>query len=254
MSRGAASAPGRNDCCGRAGCRRFPEWDTRWCPAMSWSARSSRPVRPPICVPGRWFSSPAPNASAKCAACSAPPRRGWSSPAKRVIPLDQKLGERGILLALAATAYHAIAAHGRVARRTASSAMACSVGCWRGSRSRSAIHRRWCGRRTRSASAAPSATAWSIPTEDPRRDYKSIYDVSGDPTLLDSLISRIAPCGEVVLAGFYSEPLSFAFPPAFMREARIRVAAEWQQPDIAATKASDRIRAALARRTDYPPP
>src|SRR5271154_4067781 len=31
-------------------------------------------------------------------------------PAKRVVPLDQNLGERGILLALAATAYHAIAA------------------------------------------------------------------------------------------------------------------------------------------------
>ena len=31
-----------------------------------------------------------------------------------------------------------------------------------------------------------------------------------------------------MLAGFYSEPLVFAFPPAFMREARIRVAAEWQ--------------------------
>ncbi|MFM9503818.1 hypothetical protein RDS30_14740, partial [Listeria monocytogenes] len=32
--------------------------------------------------------------------------------AKRVVPLDQNLGERGILLALAATAYHAIAAQG----------------------------------------------------------------------------------------------------------------------------------------------
>jgi 3-hydroxyethyl bacteriochlorophyllide a dehydrogenase len=38
----------------------------------------------------------------------------------------------------------------------------------------------------------------------------------------------------VVLAGFYSEPLSFAFPPAFMREARIRVAAEWREADLSA--------------------
>jgi bacteriochlorophyllide a dehydrogenase len=30
-----------------------------------------------------------------------------------------------------------------------------------------------------------------------------------------------------VLAGFYTEPLAFAFPPAFMKEARLRVAAEW---------------------------
>ncbi|MEI2676535.1 MAG: hypothetical protein V9G29_00925 [Burkholderiaceae bacterium] len=30
-----------------------------------------------------------------------------------------------------------------------------------------------------------------------------------------------------MLAGFYDEPLSFVFPPAFMREARIRIAAQW---------------------------
>ena len=40
-----------------------------------------------------------------------------------------------------------------------------------------------------------------------------------------------------MLAGFYDEPLSFAFPPAFMREARIRVAAEWREPDLAAVHA-----------------
>ena len=55
---------------------------------------------------------------------------------------------------------------------------------------------------------------------DPRRDYRAIVDVSGDGGLLDTLISRLAPRGEVVLAGFYSEPLSFSFPPAFMREAQ----------------------------------
>ncbi|MBR7206947.1 hypothetical protein KB219_35305, partial [Pseudomonas aeruginosa] len=41
---------------------------------------------------------------------------------------------------------------------------------------------------------------------------------------------------EIVLAGFYSERLSFAFPPAFMREARLRVAAEWQPSDLVAIK------------------
>jgi 3-hydroxyethyl bacteriochlorophyllide a dehydrogenase len=40
----------------------------------------------------------------------------------------------------------------------------------------------------------------------------------------------------VVLAGFYSEPLSFAFPTAFMREARLRVAAEWREPDVAVVR------------------
>lgn len=155
--------------------------------------------------------------------------------AKRVIPLDHALGERGILLALAATAYHAIAApgarppecivgHGVLGRLLARIAVALGNPppvVWEKNPVRTG-----------------GAHGYSVvdPGEDPRRDYNSIYDVSGDPTLLDSLISRIASGGEVVLAGFYSEPLSFAFPPAFMREARIRVAAEWQQPDIAATK------------------
>jgi 3-hydroxyethyl bacteriochlorophyllide a dehydrogenase len=58
--------------------------------------------------------------------------------------------------------------------------------------------------------------------------------VSGDAGLLDTLIGRLAPGGEIVLAGFYAEPLSFAFPPAFMREARIRIAAEWREPDLVA--------------------
>jgi 3-hydroxyethyl bacteriochlorophyllide a dehydrogenase len=75
------------------------------------------------------------------------------------------------------------------------------------------------------------------PDEDPRRDYRAIYDVSGDAALLDTLVAHLAPGGEIVLAGFYSEPLTFAFPPAFMREARIRVAAEWREADLAAVTA-----------------
>jgi 3-hydroxyethyl bacteriochlorophyllide a dehydrogenase len=155
--------------------------------------------------------------------------------AKRVIPIDRALGEHGILLALAATAYHAIAApgarspecivgHGVLGRLLARIAVALG----------NLPPVVWEKNPIRTGGAVGYAVV--DPAEDPRRDYKSIYDVSGDPTLLDSLISRIAAGGEVVLAGFYSEPLSFAFPPAFMREARIRVAAEWQQPDIAATK------------------
>ena len=75
------------------------------------------------------------------------------------------------------------------------------------------------------------------PEADARRDYESIYDVSGGPGILDTLVGRLAPCGEVVLAGFYAAPLSLAFPPAFMREARIRVAAEWRQADMDAVLA-----------------
>ena len=75
------------------------------------------------------------------------------------------------------------------------------------------------------------------PAEDPRRDYGCIIDASGDSALLDALVARLAPGGEIVLAGFYAAPLSFAFPPAFLREARLRIAAEWRAPDLAAVTA-----------------
>jgi 3-hydroxyethyl bacteriochlorophyllide a dehydrogenase len=157
-------------------------------------------------------------------------------PAIRVTPIDQQVGDRGILLALAATAYHAIAApnatspqcivgHGVLGRLLARITIALG-------------HEPpvvWEKNPLRSTGAVDYGVI--DPEHDQRRDYKNIYDVSGDTGLLNSLIARIAPGGEIVLAGFYSEPLSFAFPPAFMREARIRVAAEWKPEDLAATKA-----------------
>jgi len=50
-------------------------------------------------------------------------------------------------------------------------------------------------------------------------------------------VARLSPGGEIALAGFYEAPLSFTFPPAFMREASIRIAAQWQPQDLTAVKA-----------------
>ena len=75
------------------------------------------------------------------------------------------------------------------------------------------------------------------PASDDRRDYRVVCDVSGDGGILDTLLGRLAPGGEIVLAGFYSDRLGFDFPVAFMREARLRVAAEWRPHDLAAVKA-----------------
>jgi 3-hydroxyethyl bacteriochlorophyllide a dehydrogenase len=50
------------------------------------------------------------------------------------------------------------------------------------------------------------------------------------------LIGRLRKGGEIVLAGFYTAPVSFSFAPAFMKEARLRVAAEWTSADMAATR------------------
>jgi 3-hydroxyethyl bacteriochlorophyllide a dehydrogenase len=65
----------------------------------------------------------------------------------------------------------------------------------------------------------------------------SVYDASGRGDLLNDWIGRIAKGGEIVLAGFYTAPLQFAFPPAFMKEARFRISAEWAADDMTATKA-----------------
>ena len=157
-------------------------------------------------------------------------------PASRVTPIAEHLGEQGVLLALAATAYHAITAersalpeliigHGvlgrLIARLTVILAKQPPV-VWE-----------------RNPNRAAGGSGYQVmhPDQDTRRGYKAIYDVSGDSSLLDTLISRLAPGGEVVLAGFYSETLSFAFPAAFMREARIRIAAEWREADLTAVNA-----------------
>ena len=78
------------------------------------------------------------------------------------------------------------------------------------------------------------ATGYQVlhPDADPRRDYRCICDASGDSRLLDTLVGRLAAGGEIVLAGFYAERLSFAFPMAFMKEARLRIAAQWQPADL----------------------
>lgn len=155
--------------------------------------------------------------------------------ASRVCRIDAGFGAESALLALAATARHAMAGlekavpdlivgHGVLGRLLA---------------------------RLTIAAGAPAPTVWEVqagrshgargygvihPDADPRRDYRAIYDASGDARLLDSLIGRLAKGGEVVLAGFYPQALSFGFPMAFMKEARLRVAAEWTHDDLTATR------------------
>jgi len=158
------------------------------------------------------------------------------SQADRVTRIDRGWGPQGTLLALAATARHAMAGlhvempdlvvgHGVLGRLLARLAIAAG----------SAPPTVWEVDATRSAGARGYRVIH--PDEDDRRDYRAIYDASGNGALLDTLIGRIGRGGEVVLAGFYTAPLQFAFPPAFMKEARLRIAAEWTHDDLAATRA-----------------
>jgi 3-hydroxyethyl bacteriochlorophyllide a dehydrogenase len=153
-------------------------------------------------------------------------------PSARAMPIEESLAERGVLFALAATAYHAhsapgtqqpdlIVGHGVLGRMIARLAVLAGT--------KPVVWDTNPARRT-------GAVGYEVidPSDDSRRNYKCICDVSGVGSLLDDLISHLAPGGEVVLAGFYDAPLSFVFPPAFMREARIRIAAQWSPPDLAA--------------------
>jgi bacteriochlorophyllide a dehydrogenase len=156
--------------------------------------------------------------------------------AARVARIDRGMGPEGALLALAATARHALAGfntalpdlivgHGTLGRLLARLTLAAG------------------GRAPTVWEIDPErrvgATGYSVidPEDDPRRDYRAIYDASGAKGLLDQLVMRLAKGGEVVLAGFYTEPVAFAFPPAFMKEARFRIASEWTPEDLVATRA-----------------
>ncbi len=156
------------------------------------------------------------------------------APGDKVLPLPEGLpADQGVLLALAATAHHSlcrdadgavdlIVGHGVLGRLIARIAVALgdpAPTVWESDATRRA-----------GATGYPVTEA----AHDARRDYRRICDASGSADLVDELIARLAPGGEIILAGFYSKPISFAFPPAFMREARLRVAAEWRQPDLEA--------------------
>lgn len=152
-------------------------------------------------------------------------------PSRRAPVIAPALGANGVLLALAGTAYHALAqddavlpglivGHGVLGRLLARITVALGGDAplvWETEPRRQG-----------------GADGYTVvhPDSDTHATYRGIYDVSGDAALVDALISRLDRGGQLVLAGFYDKPISFAFPPAFMREARIRVAAEWQPDDL----------------------
>ena len=150
----------------------------------------------------------------------------------KVVPVAEELGERAVLLALAATAHHAvktsrdglpelIVGHGVLGRLIARCVIALGGKApvvWETNPARQ-----------------DGAQGYTVvhPDQDVGGPYAVACDASGAEGIVDALVARLAPRGEIVLAGFYEDRVSFAFPPAFMREARLAIAAEWRQPDIA---------------------
>lgn len=157
-------------------------------------------------------------------------------PADRVVKVETQ-GADAVLLALAATAYHTVSCGGT---RDPDTPPDLIVG--------HGVMGRLLARLT-VAAGAPAPVVWETqalrqsggdgytvvhPDDDDRKNYRAIYDVSGDHDILHRVIPRLQKGGEVVLGGFYRQNLSFAYAPAFMREAQIRVAAEWKRADLLA--------------------
>ncbi len=155
-------------------------------------------------------------------------------PADRLIALREEDQEESVLLALAATAMHAvhrledhglpelIIGHGVVGRLLA------RIVCAGGGKPPTV----WETNSDRRDGDWPYPVLH--PEMDERQDYRIICDASGDAGLLDSLIGRLAPGGVLLLAGFYHQPIQFQFAPAFMRELSLLIAAEWQPEDMQA--------------------
>lgn len=161
-------------------------------------------------------------------------------PHDRAVKLDPSLGNKGVLLALAATAHHVFTV-GRDSTTLAYPDLIIGHGIMGRLLARMVV-----------AAGKPAPVVWETqairqsgalgydvihPDTDTRKDYRCICDVSGDAEILNRVIPKMGAGGEVVLAGFYKQDLSFAYAPAFMREATIRIAAQWKKHDLDAVVA-----------------
>ncbi len=154
---------------------------------------------------------------------------------EKLIKIDPELKAKGTLFALAATARHAIAGlgnklpslivgHGVLGRLLARLTIAAGGEppiVWESNPLR-----------------ADNQTGYQVidPEKDKSSDHESIYEASGDISVLDKIIPKLRKNGEIVFAGFYSSPISFSFPPAFIKEARFRISAEFNTEDINITR------------------
>ena len=120
----------------------------------------------------------------------------------RALPISDALGERGVLLALAATAHHAIAvgaspgAPSSVAPAPAPPELIVGHGVLGRLLARLCVAMGgqpvvW----ESNAARREGAVGYRVtdPAEDTRRDYRRICDASGDPSVLDALVARLAP-------------------------------------------------------------
>lgn len=152
------------------------------------------------------------------------------TPAERLIRLPEAIGPDGVLIALAATAHHAmsigglpdlIIGHGVLGRLMArlTVALGGKPTVWE---------------RDEKRFSADNLYPVCRANDDPRQDYKIVIDASGDADVIDQAVHHMARGSLFVLAGFYHRKVNFTFPPVFMRQMTVRVAAEWVPEDLKA--------------------
>jgi len=153
-------------------------------------------------------------------------------PGARVFEIGSALQDNGVLLALAATAHHAVrraqgpvglvVGHGVLGRLIARMVMALDFAA-------PTVWETAAARRT-------GATGYHVMStgEDGDTRYGTAIDASGDATAIDSIITRLRKPAELILAGFYGERVGYAFAPAFMRELTLSIAAEFRPDDVSA--------------------
>jgi len=153
-------------------------------------------------------------------------------PAERLISLPAETESTGVLLALAATACHALrrmddlgppeliighGALGRLLARVTEARYQMTPVVWETADERREGNYRY---------------NVIDPTDDDRRDYRRVCDVSGASLIIDQAVHHLAKRATILLAGFYAAPIQFQFPAAFMREIDLRISAEWQPEDM----------------------
>ena len=172
--------------------------------------------------------------------------------ARRVAPIGDLPAERGVALALAATAMHTLSVRAARARPDAPPALAALAAA----APELIVGHGALGRllaRIVVALGAPPPLVWETrasrrdgalgyavidPADDEGGARARVTDVSGaGGDHLDRLIAALDRGGRLTLAGFYESPLAFSFPAAFRREVSLEVAAEWTPADLAAVLA-----------------
>jgi 3-hydroxyethyl bacteriochlorophyllide a dehydrogenase len=147
----------------------------------------------------------------------------------RVVPVGF-LGSEATLLALAATAYRAldfgsadvVVGHGALGRLLAT-LNHIRYGSW---------PLVWEALAARRAQATPYPLV--APGTAPETPAARIIDASGDPGIIDQVVPVVSRGAQVVLAGFYSRPVTFQYPPAFIKEIGVQIAAEFRPEHLSA--------------------